>query len=54
MEQVKSYKYLRSIVNGDNSIGGEIKERIALGSKAYYANQKKLQCILKSKKDKVI
>ena len=29
LEQVNSYKYLGSIVNGDNSIEEEIKERIA-------------------------
>jgi hypothetical protein len=40
LEQEQSYKYLGSIVNGDNSIGDEIKERTALGNKAYYANQK--------------
>jgi len=38
LEQVKSYKYLGSIANGDNSIAEEIKESIALGGKAYYAN----------------
>jgi len=38
LEQVKSYKYLGSIANGDNSVEEEIKESIALGSKAYYAN----------------
>jgi hypothetical protein len=38
LEQVKPYKYLGSIANGDNSTEEEIKESIALGSKAYYAN----------------
>jgi hypothetical protein len=37
-EQVQSYKYLRSTVNSDNSIEEEIKHRITLGNKAYYAN----------------
>jgi hypothetical protein len=40
MEQVQQYKYLGSIINDSNSIEEEIKERIALGIKAYYANQK--------------
>jgi hypothetical protein len=40
LEHVKSYKYLVSIVNGDNSIEEEITESIALGSKSYYVNQK--------------
>ena len=39
LEQVKSFKYLRSIVNGNNSIEEEIKERISLRNKAFYANQ---------------
>jgi uncharacterized Fe-S radical SAM superfamily protein PflX len=34
------YKYLGSIINESNSIEEEIKERIAFGIKAYYANQK--------------
>ena len=38
-EQVKSFKYLGDIVNTDNTIEEEIKERIALGNKAYYANK---------------
>jgi len=40
IEQVQQYKYLGSIINDSNSIGEVIKERIALGIKAYYANQK--------------
>jgi hypothetical protein len=42
LEQLKSYKYLGSIVNGDNSTEEEIKGRIALGNKAYYAHQKNI------------
>jgi len=40
IEQVKQYKYLGSIINDTNSIQEEVKERIALGIKAYYANLK--------------
>jgi hypothetical protein len=36
---MSSYKYLGSIVNGDNTIEEEIKTRIIQGNKAYYANQ---------------
>jgi hypothetical protein len=36
---MSSYKYLGSIVNGDNIIEEEIKTRIIQGNKAYYANQ---------------
>jgi hypothetical protein len=39
LEQVKSFKCLESIVNGNNSIEEEIKGRIFLGNKAFYANQ---------------
>ena len=38
--QVKQYKYLGSITNDCNSIEEEVKERIAVGIKAYYANRK--------------
>ena len=40
LEQMKSYKCLGSIVSGANSIEEEIRERIALGNKAFYANKK--------------
>ena len=38
LEQVKSFKYLGPIINGNNSIEEEIKGNISLGNKAYYAN----------------
>jgi len=44
LEQVKSYKYLGSIVSGANSIGEESRERTASGNKAYYANKIYLKC----------
>jgi hypothetical protein len=34
IEQVKSFKHPRSIVNGNNSIEEEIKEKISLGNKS--------------------
>jgi len=40
IEKVRQCKYLGSILNDTNSIEGEIKDRIALGTKAYHANQK--------------
>jgi len=42
-EQVKSFIYLGAIVNIDNTMEEEIKERIALGNKAYFANKKMFQ-----------
>ena len=38
--KTKQYKYLGSITNDSNPIEEEVRERIALGTKAYHANQK--------------
>ena len=49
-EQVKSsFIYLGSIVNTDSTKEEEIKERIALGNKVYFANKKMFQSRLISK-----
>ena len=40
IEKVRQYIYLGSVINDTNSIEEEIKDRIALGTKAYHANQK--------------
>jgi hypothetical protein len=53
LEQVKSFKYLGSVVNGNNSIEEEIKERISLGNKAYYANKDIFKSKLLTKKSKL-
>ena len=53
LEQVKSYKYPESIVNGDNSIEEDIKEKVVQGSQAYYANQK-MQISTKESRIKVV
>jgi len=53
LEQVQSYKYLGSIVNSDNSIEEEIKNRITLRNKAYYTNQFLFKSNLISKKLKM-
>jgi hypothetical protein len=53
LEQVKSFKNLGSIVNTDNTIEEEIKEKIALGNKFYFANKKMFQSRLLSKKAKL-
>jgi hypothetical protein len=52
-EQVKSFKYLESTVNTDNAIEEEIKERIALGNKAFFANKMMFESKLISKKAKL-
>jgi len=53
MEQVQQYKYLGSIINESNSVKEEIKESIALGIKAYYANQKFFKSRLATKYSKL-
>jgi hypothetical protein len=42
-EQVKLFKYLGSTVNTDNTVEVEIKDRIALGNKAFFSNKKMFQ-----------
>ena len=53
LEQVKSYKYLRSTVNNDSSIEEEIRNRVTLGNKAYHGNQFLFKSKLISKKLKM-
>jgi hypothetical protein len=53
LEQVKSFKYLGSIINTDNTMEEEIQERIALGNKVYFANKKMFQSRLISKREKL-
>jgi len=52
-EQVRSFKYLGSTVNADIKIEEEIKERIALGNKTFFANRKIFQSKLISKNAKL-
>ena len=53
VEQVQQYKFLGSIINVSNSIEEEIKERIVLGTKAYYANLKFFKSRLVTKQSKL-
>jgi len=53
IEQVQQYKYMGSIINVSNSIEEEIKERIVLGTKAYYANLKFFKSRLVTKQSKL-
>ena len=39
IDRVRSFSYLVSIVNGNNSLEQEIVERIAKGNKELYANK---------------
>ena len=42
-EHVENFNYLGSILNADNKMNIEIAERIAKGSKVYYANAKQIK-----------
>jgi len=53
LEQVQSYKYLGSTVTSDNSIDEEIRNKVTLGNKAYYANRFLFKSRLVSKKLKM-
>jgi hypothetical protein len=50
---VQSFKYLGSAVNQNNTVEGEIRERIIAGNKVFYINQKLLQSRLLSRKSKL-
>ena len=53
IEEVSKTKYLGTIVTKDNLIEEEIKDKIAAGNRASFANQKILQSKLISKKTKM-
>jgi hypothetical protein len=54
IDQVKSFSYLGSIVNGNNTLEEEIRERIAKGNnKAFYANKTLFKSKLVSRKSKL-
>src|SRR6187551_116417 len=53
LQGVKSYKYLGSEVNGINSIENEVRERITLGNRAYFAHKTLFQSRLLSKNAKL-
>jgi hypothetical protein len=50
---VHHYKYLGSNINDNNSIDVQIKERVVLGTKAYYANIKFFKSKLVTKDSKI-
>ena len=52
-EEVNNVKYLGTVVTKDNLIEEEIKERIAAGNRAFFANKKIFQSKLISKKSKI-
>ena len=51
--QVRSFRYLGTIVNGNNTLEEEIRERIVKGNKAFYANRALFESKLLSRKSKL-
>ena len=52
-DQVRSFSYLGTIVNGSNTLEEEITERIVKGNKAFYANRTFFKSNLVSRKSKL-
>jgi len=53
IDQVRSFSYLGTIVNGNNTLEEEIGERIAKGNKAFRANTALFKSNLVSMKSKL-
>jgi hypothetical protein len=53
IDQVRSFSYVDTIVNGNNTLEEEIRERIVKGNKAFYANRALFKSNLVSKKTKL-
>ena len=53
IDQVRSFTYLGTIVNGNNTLEEEIRERIVKGNKAFYANRACFKSKLVSRKSKL-
>jgi len=53
IDQVSSFRYLGAIVNGNNILEEETRERIAKKTKAFYANKTLFKSNLMSRKSKL-
>jgi len=53
IDQVRSFSYLGTVVNGNNTLEEEIREGIAKGNKAFYANETIFKRNLVSRKFKL-
>ena len=53
IDQVRSFSYLGTIVNGNNTLEKEIRERTAKGNKAFYSNKALFKSNLVSRKSKL-
>ena len=53
IDQVRSFMYVDALLNGNNTLEEEIRERIAEGNKAFYANKALFKSNLVSRKSKL-
>ena len=53
VDQVRSFSYLGTIMNGNNTLEEKIRERIVKGNKAFYANRAPFKSKLVSRKSKL-
>jgi hypothetical protein len=53
IDQVRSFSYLGTIMNGNNTLEEEIRERIVKGNKSFYANRALFKSNLVSRKSKL-
>jgi hypothetical protein len=53
IDQVKTFRYLGTIVNGNNTLEEKIRERIVKGNKTFYANRNLFKSNLVSRKSKL-
>ena len=53
IDQEKSFRYLGTIVNGNNTLEEEIRERTVTGNKAFYANRTLFKSNLVSRNSKL-
>ena len=53
IDQDRSFSYLATNVNGNNTLEEKIRERIAKGNKAFYANKTLFKSNLVSRKSKL-
>jgi hypothetical protein len=53
IDQIRSFSFLGTIVNGNDTLEEEVRERIAERNKAFYVNNTVLESKLMSRKSKL-
>jgi hypothetical protein len=53
IDQIRSFNYLGTIVNGNDTLEEEVRGRTAEGNKAFYVNKTLLESKLMSRKSKL-